>query len=90
MHNAIKCRIHTKGSCFSKGANTKCKWPDRHQQAFENLLSKFKQKTLKAYYDMNKQTYLFTDAHVTGFGPILAQGESMEKVTRSSSIKDHL
>ena len=28
---------------------------------------------------MNKQTYLFTDAHATGFGAMLVKGESIEK-----------
>lgn len=36
------------------------------RQAFESL-SELKKEILLAYYDMNKQTYIFTGAHVIGF-----------------------
>ena len=60
-------------------AHTKYECQDRHQQAFENLLSKFKKEIPIAYCDMYKLTFLFTDAHLTWFGVVLAQGESTEK-----------
>ena len=57
----------------------KFEWEEKHQKAFENLISKFKKETLLQYFDTNKQTYLFTDAHQSGFGVMLAQGECIEK-----------
>ena len=60
-------------------AHTKFEWQDRHQHTFKNLLYKLKRENLLAYYDQNRQTYLFTYAHVTGFGAMLAQGESIKK-----------
>ena len=54
------------------------RWNREHQQCFENLLSAFKKDTLLRYFNMSKQTFIFTDAHITGLGAILAQGESVE------------
>ena len=53
-------------------------WSKEHNLAFQELITKFKEKTLLHYFDMNKQTYLITDAHQTGLGAMLAQGENIE------------
>ena len=44
------------------------------------LINELLIKKSSVYYNINKQTYLFTDIHVTGFGAMLAQGESIEEV----------
>ena len=38
----------------------------------------FKKSTLLQYFDMSKQTFIFTNAHQTGVGAMLAQGDSVE------------
>ena len=54
------------------------KWEQEHQQCFNYLLSEFRKDVLLRYFDISKPTYLFTDAHKTGLGAILAQGDSIE------------
>ena len=54
------------------------KWEEKHQKCFEQLLSAFRKDVLLRYFDVSKQIYLFTDAHITGLGAILAQGSSLE------------
>ena len=41
-------------------------------------MTAFKKDALLRYFDLNKQTYIFTDGHKTGLGAILAQGDSMQ------------
>ena len=61
---------------------TKKKSPIRveqsHQTAYEVLIARFKQRTLLQYFEIDAQTFLFTDAHNTGPGAMLAQGNSIE------------
>ena len=52
------------------------KWEERHQRCFEQLIADFKKDTTLRYFDIHKQTFLITDAHRTGLGAILAQGEN--------------
>ena len=53
-------------------------WNKAHQTAYEVLIARFKQRTLLQYFEMNAQTFLFTDAHKTGHGAMLTQGDSIE------------
>ena len=53
-------------------------WEQHHQECFNYLLSEFRKDVLLRYFDISKPTYLFTDAHKTGLGAILAQGDSIE------------
>ena len=57
---------------------SKFKWEDKHQKCFEQLLSEFHKDTSLRYFDISKPTYLFTDAHISGLGAILAQGDTVE------------
>ena len=52
------------------------RWEKKHQQCFEELIADFKKDTTLRYFDVNKKTFLITDAHKTGLGAILAQGDS--------------
>ena len=45
-------------------------WNKAHQTAYEALIARFKQRTLLQYFEM--------DAHKTGLGAMLAQGDSIE------------
>ena len=54
------------------------KWQQHHQECFKQLLSEFRKDVLLRYFDPSKPTYLFTDAHITGLGAILAQGDDIE------------
>ena len=58
--------------------NCHYKWTKVHQEAFTDVLSAFKKESLLRYFDLSKNTFIFVDAHVTGLGAILAQGESIE------------
>ena len=52
------------------------KWNEKHQTCFNKLIKEFKEDTLLRYFDLNKPIFIFTDAHVTGIGAMLAQGET--------------
>ena len=53
-------------------------WNKAHRIAYEVLIARFKQRTLLQYFEMDAQTFLFTDAHKTGLGAMLAQEDSIE------------
>ena len=61
---------------LTKG-NVHFKWEDKHQKCFEDLIKSFKKDTLLRYFDMSKPVYIFTDAHISGLGAMLAQGDSI-------------
>ena len=65
--------------CFSKlvaplrlllNSKERFNWNSKHQKTFDKLLQEFRKETLLTYFDINKQTFIFTDAHKTGFGAI--------------------
>jgi hypothetical protein len=58
--------------------STRFVWTGEHQAAYVALIEGFKKSTLLQYFDMGKQTFIFTDAHKTGLGAMLAQGDSVE------------
>ena len=53
------------------------KWSSAHQECFENLIANFKEDVLRRYFDMSKKKIVFIDAHRTGLGATLAQGENV-------------
>ena len=42
------------------------------------MLATFKKDVLLRYFDVSKQIFIFTDAHITGLGAILAQGDDID------------
>ena len=58
--------------------NTHFKWKLTHQQCFEELLQSFKKDTLLRYFDTKKKIFVVTDAHATGLGAMLLQGDDFE------------
>ena len=60
-------------------SNTRFKWSDHHQQTFESIIADFKECVALSYFDMNQNTFVFTDGHKSGLGAILAQGETRDK-----------
>ena len=58
--------------------NIHFKWKPIHQKCFESLIQDFKKDTLLRYYDMRKKIFVITDAHITGLGAILAQGDDLD------------
>ena len=58
-------------------SKTRFSWSSAHQKSFDKLLQEFRKETLLTYLDINKQTFIFTDAHKTGFSAILAQGDNI-------------
>ena len=53
-------------------------WTKEHHAAYEALIERFTVNTLLEYFDMSKPTFIFTDAHTTGLGAMLAQGDTPE------------
>ena len=56
----------------------KFEWQQEHEKCFNELINAFKEASLLHYFDMNKEIFIFTDAHVTGLGAMLAQGNSID------------
>ena len=42
------------------------------------LIGAFRKDALSRYFDLPKPTYIFTDAHTTSFGAMLAHGDTKE------------
>lgn len=53
-------------------------WEKEQEHCFSNMINEFKTASLLQYFDMNKRTFIFTDAHKSGLGAMLAQGSSIE------------
>ncbi|CAB4033920.1 Hypothetical predicted protein [Paramuricea clavata] len=52
--------------------NSRFTWTKEHHAAYEALIERFTVNTLLEYFDMSKPTFIFTDAHTTGLGAMLA------------------
>jgi hypothetical protein len=53
-------------------------WKAEHQHCFDALIQAFKKETLLSFFDPNLPTFVMVDAHLTGLGAILSQGQSLE------------
>ena len=53
-------------------------WEPKHQQCFDELLKEFKKDVILRYFDKEKRTFVITDAHNSGVGVILAQGDDLK------------
>ena len=58
--------------------NVRFQWSDIHEDTFRRLLSEFKEDVLLRYFDLSKPIYITTDAHITGMGATLSQGDTLE------------
>ena len=58
-------------------SKTRFKWDKEHEKCFLALLKEFRQDVLLRYFDMTKPTFIFVDAHITGLGAMLAQGDDI-------------
>jgi hypothetical protein len=54
-------------------------WSNEHQICFQRLIDAFRRDVHLRYFDMSKPTYAFVDAHLTGLGAMLAQGNSVRE-----------
>ncbi len=62
---------------LTKG-DTTFSWEPKHQQCFDQLLKEFKKDVTLRYFDKEKRTFVITDAHKSGLGIILAQGDDLK------------
>ena len=53
------------------------KWKTNHQKCFDDLIQEFRKDTLMRYFDPSKPIFVFTDAHITGLGAMLSQGDDI-------------
>ena len=58
-------------------SNARFKWGPEQQLCYEELLQSFKKDALLKHFNPDKQTFMFTDAHITGLGAMLAQGNTI-------------
>ena len=60
--------------------NKQFQWADEHMACFDNLLQEFRDCTTLRYFDPAKSTFILVDAHVTGLGATLAQGNNINSL----------
>ena len=60
--------------------NAKFIWTDKHTSCFNDLLDEFRQAALLRYFDPQKRTFIMVDAHNTGLGATLAQGDDINSL----------
>ena len=53
-------------------------WREEQEQEFNAIKGLFCENMLLRFYDPDKNTFIFVDAHKSGLGAILAQGETIE------------
>ena len=74
-------------------ANKKFTWAQEHTTCFNHLLNEFRNATLLRYFDPTKRTFIIVDAHQTGLGATLTQGDdltsSLPVAFASRSTKSH-
>ena len=54
-------------------------WGTYHQECFQMLADELKEETLLRYFDLSKRTFVLVDAHISGLGATLAQGDSLKE-----------
>ena len=60
--------------------NARFAWTDEHNACFNYLLDQFRQSVLLRYFDPAKRTFIIVDAHKTGLGATLAQGDDIKSL----------
>ena len=70
---------------LTKG-RAKFQWTKEHQNCFEELIAAFRKDVLLHYFDMEKPTFVFINAHKTGLGAMLAKGESKSTAKLSVAL----
>lgn len=80
MHDAVQLGLHPSvlqeicSSTRSHKSISIISMAQQHQQCFTNLISEFRKDVTLQYFDMQKPTYIFTDAHKTGMRAITSSG----------------
>lgn len=55
-------------------------WEQKHQECFQQLVEAFSKEALLHYFDTSKNTYISVDAHRSGLGAILMQGNTIADI----------
>jgi len=58
---------------------SKFRWGQEQQKCYEDLIVAFRNSALLQYFDGSQPTFIFVDAHQSGLGAILAQGETVDR-----------
>ena len=61
----------------------KFRWGKEHEQCFQKLMQEFRMDVLLRYFDPNQPIYVIGDAHISGLGAMLAQGNSLGQLNLS-------
>ena len=60
--------------------NKKFVWTYKHTVCFTKLLHEFRDTTMLQYFDPQKRTFIIVDAHISGLGATLAQGDDINTI----------
>ena len=69
----------TANLCELTKQNAVFKWTETHEKEFQNIKDTFTTDMLLRHYNINKDTFIFVDAHFIGLCAIIAQGQSIEQ-----------
>ena len=58
-------------------ASVHFQWKPEHQQCFDDLIADFKEDVSLRFFDTGKRSFVITDAHKSGLGAILVQGDDL-------------
>ena len=59
-------------------ANRRFVWTNEHSDCYNYLLDEFRTAALLRFFDPNQRTFIIVDAHITGLGATLSQGEDLK------------
>ena len=62
------------------------RWGKEHEQCFRKLIQEFWKDVLMRYFDPNQPIYVIEDAHISGLGGMLAQGDKPVRAAKPVAV----